>query len=460
MDVATIEDGISSVTKTHMDEHTPLLSQKQSYEEDEDYHGSEKQESWNNPPINTSRFLSTNLSFMIMGMNDACIGALIPYMLTYYDISYAAISLLFVVPTAGYIAAAITNHTIHHAVGQRGIAILGATCRIIAYIPLALHPPFAILPFVMILTGLGNGLNNGAWNAWVGGLSHSNELLGLLHGAYGFGGIIAPLIASAMIVKLNQPWYAYYYIMIALSILEMFLSTSSFWTSTGAAFRDKHRSRDGRPPVTYREVLRSPVPWIAAMFIFAYSGVEVSLGGWTPTFMIKIRHAEPFVAGITATLFWSGLTFGRVTLGFFTGRIGEKLTVLVYIIACAVFQLIFWLIPVIVSSIISVFCLGFFLGPLFPAMIVTISKLLPADRHVAAIGLCSAIGGGGAAFLPFVAGSLAEEFGVQILQPFVLFQLCLVAVIWLVFPGGFRRGGLEQARREGVSWSTVLKREA
>jgi hypothetical protein len=46
-------------------------------------------------------------------------------------------------------------------------------------------------------------------------MENANELLGILHGAYGLGGAIAPLIATAMITKAYLPWYAYYYMMVS-----------------------------------------------------------------------------------------------------------------------------------------------------------------------------------------------------------------------------------------------------
>lgn len=46
-------------------------------------------------------------------------------------------------------------------------------------------------------------------------MENANELLGILHGAYGLGGTIAPLIATAMITKANLPWYTFYYIMVS-----------------------------------------------------------------------------------------------------------------------------------------------------------------------------------------------------------------------------------------------------
>lgn len=39
----------------------------------------------------------------------------------------------------------------------------------------------------MLLPGLGSGLQDSAWNAWVGNMQNANELLGFLHGVYGLG---------------------------------------------------------------------------------------------------------------------------------------------------------------------------------------------------------------------------------------------------------------------------------
>jgi fucose permease len=71
------------------------------------------------------------------------------------------------------------------------------------------------------------------------------------------------------------------------------------------------------------------VTWLCAFFLLGYVGVEVALGGWIVTFMIRVRHAAPFASGMTATGFWLGLTVGRVILGFVTPRIGEKLAICV-----------------------------------------------------------------------------------------------------------------------------------
>lgn len=366
-------------------------------------------------------------------------------------------STVFIIPFAGYVAAALTNNWIHHTIGQRGVAFVGPACRLIAYVPMALHPPFPVLPIVLLFAGYGNGIEDSAYNAWVGNMHHANELLGLLHGAYGLGATVSPLVASAMVTKLNLEWYTYYYIMIGVVCVEFVVGMSAFWEATGAAYRERLKAVSRGEEVTTSTVLRSPITWLISVFILGYVGAEVSLGGWIPTFMIEVRHVDGFLAGLTVTLFWLGLTLGRVILGFVTGRIGEKLAILGYLILCIGFQLVYWLVPNFVVTIISVILLGFFLGPLFPAAIVAATKLLPSDYHIGAIGFAAAFGGGGAAIVPFGVGAIAESKGVEVLQPIVLALLVFIILSWMILPGGFKKGGLEKARDQNITLGGHLK---
>lgn len=112
---------------------------------------------------------------------------------------------------------------------------------------------------------------------------------------------------------------------------------------------------------------------------------------------MRIRHGKPFASGMTATGFWLGLTVGRVSLGFLTPQIGERVAVSVYLLTAIGLELIFWLVPQFLVSAVAVALIGFTIGPLFPAGVVAATKLLPQELHVAAIGFSAAVGGGGAA---------------------------------------------------------------
>lgn len=214
-------------------------------------------------------------------------------------------------------------------IGQRGIALIGPGAHLTAYIVIAVHPPYPVLVVVFILAGFGNGIEDAAWNAWIGDMASANEILGFLHGFYGLGATLSPLIATTMVTKGNLGWYSFYYIMIGGAAIELVASLSAFWPETGAKFRAANpRTTDSKGGRT-REALTNRVTWICSLFLLAYVGVEVALGGWIVTFMIQVRRGTPFASGISATGFWLGITAGRVILGFVTPRLGEKLAITV-----------------------------------------------------------------------------------------------------------------------------------
>ncbi|KAF9884579.1 hypothetical protein FE257_001463 [Aspergillus nanangensis] len=412
---------------------------------------------WDEVRSNLFRVLTTFWVFLIMGSNDAAYGALLPYvsglllliiqtymadkvhgqLQQYYNVSHMVVSVVFISPLVGYVVAALVNNRLHLALGQRGVAVIAPTCHLIAYIISCTHPPYPALVVAYIFAGIANGLHEAAWNAYLGNMQKSSELLGFLHGLYGIGAVISPLVATNMITRLNVPWYYFYFFMIAISVVSAVICPIAFWRFNGARFRASQENTDNakgglRDALFTRDAARTS--WLCAFFLLFYVGVEVTIGGWIVTLMLEIRHASPFASGMTATGFWLGITVGRMVLGFITSRIGEKLATSTYIalsIACA---LILWLVPHFIVSAIAVSVQGFFLGPLFPCAVVVMTKLLPKHLHVAAIGFVAAFGGGGAAVLPFVAGGIAQGSGVVHLMPFVVGASAALLGLWLGLP--------------------------
>lgn len=250
----------------------------------------------------------------------------------------------------GYCASALLNNHIHLKYGQRGVAFLGPLCHMIAYIVLVVHPPYPVLVVVLALAGFGNGLEDAGWNAWMGNMANANEVLGFLHGFYSIGATVAPLVATSMITKAHMQWYDFYYVMVnppilqantsqtdhhkvACAVLELIVCMATFWGATAAVFRAQNPKTSDAKQNRMREALTqlpaARVTWLCATFLLVYVGVEVALGGWIVTFMIRVRDGNRFASGMTATGFWLGMAVGRIALGFATPRIGEKLAIAV-----------------------------------------------------------------------------------------------------------------------------------
>ncbi|KNG88062.1 putative bypass of stop codon protein [Aspergillus nomiae NRRL 13137] len=396
----------------------------------------DKSNKWNHPRSNIIRVLTTFWVFFVMGANDAAYG-----LEEYYSIPYMVVSLVFLSPLVGYVLAALVNNKLHMALGQRGVALIAPACHLIAYIISCIHPPYPVLVVAYIFAGIANGLHEAAWNTYIGSLENPNELLGLLHGVYGLGAVISPLVATNMITKAK----------IGISVIEAVACPVVFWRFTGTAFQQSHEQSHGDPGEQAKSGLRDAlftrpaarVSWLSSFVLLFYVGVEVTIGGWIVTIMMEVRHAAPFPSGMTATGFWLGITAGRVVLGFVTARLGEKLATTIYITCAIACALVVWLVPNFYVSAVVVSIQGFFLGPLFPCVVAVITKLLPKNLHVAAIGFVAAFGGAGAAVIPFVAGGIAQGSGVKSLLPFVVGVSAGILLLWLGLPR-LRKGGAQQ----------------
>jgi fucose permease len=173
--------------------------------------------------------------------------------------------------------------------------------------------------------------------------------------------------------------------------------------------------------------------------------------GWVIEFLIAVRNSPPDIAGYVASAYWGGLMLGRILLADITHKLGDRLMVFIYILIALGLQLIFWFVPNVIVDSIAVSLLGFFIAPFFPVGLTVLTKLLPRDLHVAAIGKYSpsntykwrmlitvgftaTVGQAGSAAFPFLTGAIASKAGVIVLQPIMVALLAGMFACWGLVP--------------------------
>jgi fucose permease len=210
-------------------------------------------------------------------------------------------------------------------------------------------------------------------------------------------------------------------------------ATSAFWADTAVKYQLENPNLAGREGGAFSQMwvsLTYKVTWICAVFLFLYGGIEVAIGGWIVVFMTNVRHGGAFASGMAETGFWLGITIGRFVLGFVSRRIGKRLSIAIYLLLAISLELVFWLVPEFIVSAVAVAFVGFFLGTIFPGVVIVMTRLLPRNLHVAAIGFAAAFSMGGGAVFPFMIGAIAQAKGVVVLQPILLAMLAVALGIW------------------------------
>jgi fucose permease len=355
----------------------------------------------------------------------------------------------------GYTLAAFANNAIHTRYGQRGIAIIGPGLHVVAFLAVALHPPYLVLILVFVLAGLGSGLVDAGWNAWIGSMPDSSGIMGSLHSSYSLGAALAPVVANAVITKLGWRWYGFYYLMALASAVELCSSAAAFFSKTGEQYRLHHATpsepdifhdqpiledslpdKKRRSPVV--QALGNPSTWLISIFIFLYAGIEISLADWIMTLAVDHRDQTPFAGSMLTFAFWGGLTSGRIVVGFLIPLISSSSSSKGVVTACLTVtilsHLVFTLRSDLVTSAFVVPLLGFSLGPLFPEAVIMQTKLVDRSLHVAAVGFACALGSAGGCVFPFLVGVIANAYGIQMLLPVVMVMLLLCLACWWLLP--------------------------
>lgn len=404
-----------------------------------------------NPPMNKYRLLSACLVLLGNGLNDSAPGALIPSIEKRYSVGYAVVSLIFVANAVGFISAAPVTHTLLGRIGQAKMLALAQCLMLAGYIVLVCSPPFPVVTLAFFLLGFGMAFNLALHNTFCANLANATVNLGFLHGSYGIGGTIGPLIATAM-VSHGYPWSVFYFIALGLAVLNALASYFTFrtyeidnpTTSTSAPPHSTPSRSAGNPPTSsksrlLKESLRNRSTILGSLFIFAYQGAEVSISGWVISFLLSYRHSRPSHVGYVTAGFWGGITIGRFLLAHPAHKIGEKFAVAGLIIGASAFQVLVWKIPNVVGDAVAVSIVGLLLGPIYPCATAVVSRLVGRRLQMSSLATVSALGSSGGAVAPFFTGLLAQQVGTWVLHPICVALFGGMLLCWGGLPRGRKR---------------------
>ena len=400
----------------------------------------EVKQTWTNPPINKYRLLSACLMNFGNGFNDGAPGALIPYMEKDYGIGYAIVSLIFVTNAIGFISAAPISQLLQARLGRAKTLVLAEFSIAIAYVMLVCRPPFPVVVVSFLLLGLGLATNLAPNNVFAANLSNATTALGCLHGSYGIGATISPLMATALVTH-SHPWSTFYFISLSITILNLILAFFAFrsYEKDTPAVNLLHPTPSNPNPSPsgsklLKAALTNKTTILGALFIFCYQGAEVSISGWVISFLISYRHSSPARVGYVTAGFWGGITLGRFLLSHPAHKVGEKRAVFLLVLGAAAFQLLVWLVPNVVGDAVAVSVVGLLLGPVYPCAMAVFSKLIPRRLQMSSLAAVSALGSSGGAVAPFLTGLLAQGVGTWVLHPICIGLFAGMVGCWVGLP--------------------------
>ncbi|KAG7448657.1 MFS general substrate transporter [Guyanagaster necrorhizus] len=372
----------------------------------------------------------------LAGWNDGTTGPLLPRIQEVYDVNYTIVSLLFVLACVGFLSGAFINIPLTEKLGFGKMIVLGSMFQVVAYALQSAALPFPAFLIAYTINGVGMAFQDAQANGYVACFQKDPETkMGILHATYGVGALCSPLVATQFAYF---PRWSFHYLT---SLGVALTNTILLWAVFRLKSQDECLAEIGHPPgekgnnehSSFRQILTLKTVHLLAFFILVYVGVEVTIGGWIVTYVIKLRNGGEF-SGYISSGFFGGLTLGRVALLWVNKKVGERRVLFVYSFIAIGLELVVWLVPSLIGGGVTISLVGVVLGPMYPIVMNHSSRILPPWLLTGSIGWIAGFGQAGSALFPFISGALANSVGVSSLQPLLVAMMGFMIVLWALVP--------------------------
>ena len=302
--------------------------------------------------------------------------------------------------------------------------------------------------------GIGAGAVDAGLNNYVA-LHYKASHISYLHCFYGVGVTVSPVFMSLALGKLGDWHMGYRFAGIAqLCIAVIAILAIPLWGKVARAVSQggKHSAADAdEPEVTPRSLpLREQagdagIRWVWLIFAVAVA-LEVLVGNWGSTFLVKIKGMEPAYAAAMTALYYFGLAAGR----FFSGLLSRKLTawqIIALSLAVWPLSVVFFLLPLppVVSGIGLLFA-GLGMGPLYPNFVYLTPRNFGRDVSQSIMGSQSASAYLGLIAVPPLFGLLVDKFSVGLYPPFLALVYAIQLAAVLLFVRHLKKRGTFHAK--------------
>ena len=342
------------------------------------------------------------IAFISLGLPDSVLGSAWPMMHKSLNVPISYAGILSMTVSVGTIFSAIAFSSLSKRLKTQTITALSTLITAIALFLFGFLDNFYLFIPVAFVLGLGAGSVDAALNHYVS-LHYKARHMSFLHASWGIGTTVGPFILAYLFSN-NASWHIGYISVASIQLVISILLFISYplWTQNEKKDHIVEESKIG-----YKEALRKKGALYALFGFLGYCALEATSTLWASAYSVS-RGATPAVAAtFSGFLFW-GITIGRLTSGFVTEKLGDKIMIRIGL-SLALVALI--LLPNVNSSYLGMvfFILGFGLAPVYPAMIHQTSILYGRDASSSLIGLEMATAYIGSSFAPFIFGLISSR---------------------------------------------------
>lgn len=376
------------------------------------------------------------LAFISLGLPDSMLGSAWPVMRLDMDASLGTAGVLSMVIAACTIVSSLLSGTVLRLFGTGKVTLISCILTAGALVGFSWSPSLIWLVLFAIPLGLGAGSVDAGLNSYVAAHYKAHHM-SWLHCFWGVGASLGPIIMASFMAGDNLMWRQGYLAVAGIQFLLVIIlfATLPLWEKVAKSSKAQRSDQEGQQE--HEEVAAAASgtvkSWrvrgvnLALLTFIFYSGVEASVGLWGSSFLVNIKDLPAATAAQWVSLFYVGITVGRMLTGFITFKVNNRMLIRYgQWVALAGTVLLILPLPSIVS-LVGLMVIGLGLAPIFPCMLHETPARFGKGHAPSIIGYQMAAAYTGTTLVPPFLGLLASNSTIGIFPMFiVLFAVAMI----------------------------------
>lgn len=380
------------------------------------------------------------IAFISLGLPDSLLGSGWPVIMVDFGVPITFEGILSMTISGGTIVSSFMSSKLIAKFGTGKTTFVSVMMTAIALLGSSFAPSFVWLWVACIPLGLGAGAVDSALNNFVA-LHYKEKHMSWLHCFWGIGATASPFIMS-MFLSNDKEWQTAY---LTIGILQMVLAIAlaislPLWKKAEKSEREELKEINEK--FSFKEVFKLPIVKVTLLAFFCYCGIEATTGLWGSSYLVEAKGLSPQEAARWISLFFLGITLGRLISGFIsmklTGknmiRLGEAIIVLGILLIVQPWS--------VYASMAGFVMSGLGCAPIFPALLHDTPKRVGMKLSQALMGIQMAFAYVGSTFVPPVFGVIGGNTTMNVFPWFLLiFAVLMVLAVETAYRHQEKRKG-------------------
>ncbi len=376
--------------------------------------------------MTTALLLVIYLTYVSLGLPDTLLGAAWPAMRGSFHASLDMAGLISLTVSLSTVVSSLLSRRLLTRFGTGPVAFFSVLSTALGLLGFSLSGSFFWLLVMAVPLGLGAGAVDAGLNNFVA-LHYKARHMNFLHCFWGLGAMGGPVVMSFWISR-PEGWPMGYRSASAVQfVLVLLLGLSlPLWRRME---RKETPEDEPKPKVlSLRAVLRLPGVKTALTAFFCYCSLEIAAGLWASSYLVEQRGVAAGSAALYTSLFYGGITGGRLLSGLLSGRLSNRVLIRSGQGLCAGGALLLLLPLPLPAAAAGLLLFGLGCAPLYPAMLQETPVRFGREASQSVMGLQMAVAYFGSTVMPPLLGFLAQRASLRVFPWFLLLAVGLMVL--------------------------------